>query len=434
MNNRCWFIFLIMLSTGIVDAQVLSQHLEYIEQYKQLALREMQRARVPASIKLAQAILESGAGTTELAQRAKNHFGVKCGSSWRGASYYKMDDEPQESCFRSYDRVEDSYIDHSDNFWAKKHIYGALFDLDITDYRAWAHGLKRAGYATAPDYAQKLINIVERYELWKYDTPDAALAAGQASSAPMTPQAHGSIPIPGKGKVGEPEEVVFYVNDTRATRTVAGETPKAVARRTFVSTGALIRYNDAQWREQQALSEGTLVYIQSKRNSWRGKEDWHTVKPGETVFSIAQSYGIRLKAMYKRNRLVEGKEPAQLARLKIKGGKVPPGIDLTTMPGRPASGKPGQAGEYIDFPDITPPAPKPTAPQAGEDLPPREIRETREPAPTTEPGATAVFHTVVAGDTLFSLARRYGTTVSAIKSMNNLSSDTISTGSRLRVQ
>lgn len=425
MINRLLYVISLLLSAFAAGAQAMDVNLVYIEQYKQLALEEMRRARVPASIKLGQGILESGGGQSELAMNARNHFGVKCGSSWRGPTYFKMDDEPQESCFRAYDRVEDSYRDHSDNFHAKKQIYGALFELDLTDYRGWAYELKRAGYATAPDYAEKLIGVIERYQLWRYDTVEGVLAGAQV---PQSPQPHGEVPIPGKGKGTAAEEVVFYVNDVRVTRAVAGETPKQVAKRTFVSTGALLRYNDIKWRDNEPLSEGSLVYIQAKRNQWRGKEVWHTVKPGETLFSIAQLYGVKLKALYKRNRLEVGREPRQLARVKIKGSQVPAGIDLGTVPGRPA----GQSGEYIDFPDMTPATPpKPETPTPAEGIKPTAPVLS----PTVpEPSSTAVYHTVVAGDTLFSLSRRYGTSVADLKRLNQLSSDTISTGMQLRVQ
>jgi flagellum-specific peptidoglycan hydrolase FlgJ len=147
------------------------QALSYIERHKALAIKEMERTGIPASIKLAQALVESQAGTSDLALRSNNHFGIKCGAGWRGGTYYSWDDDPQMSCFRVYSSIRESYIAHS-NFLSnpdKNSRYGFLFRLNKKDYRAWAHGLQTAGYATDPSYAQRLIQTIERYELYRFD-------------------------------------------------------------------------------------------------------------------------------------------------------------------------------------------------------------------------------------------------------------------------
>ena len=170
---------------------------QYIDRYKNLAVREMERTGIPASIKLAQGILESKAGTSPLARRSNNHFGIKCGAQWRGETYYSWDDEPQKSCFRVYARVEDGYMAHS-NFLRspeKFERYGFLFELHPFNYRAWAHGLKAAGYATDPNYAHRLIEIIEKYELYRYDR-QARLTKAQAQPSRGYYQSRGVIHIP----------------------------------------------------------------------------------------------------------------------------------------------------------------------------------------------------------------------------------------------
>lgn len=164
----------IIILWGLLLSGLPSPREQYIESYKDLAIVEMHRKGIPASIKLAQAILESGSGTSSFATNSNNHFGIKCKSTWIGEKYYHKDDDRDThgqlvpSCFRSYDRVVDSYVDHS-NFLAERSYYAKLWSIPRTDYKAWAHGLKSCGYATDPLYAEKLIKIIEREHLYHYD-------------------------------------------------------------------------------------------------------------------------------------------------------------------------------------------------------------------------------------------------------------------------
>jgi LysM repeat protein len=158
--------------------------LEYIDKYKQVAIQEMNSFGIPASITLAQGLYESAAGNSELARVANNHFGIKAGYGWNGEVYYKDDDHANEA-FRVYSTAEESFRDHS-NFLKKKN-YAALFTLDITDYKGWAHGLKRAGYATNPDYPQIIIGIIEKYDLEQYDTQDVSVAPKTYTAATTLP-------------------------------------------------------------------------------------------------------------------------------------------------------------------------------------------------------------------------------------------------------
>ncbi|MCB0260921.1 MAG: glucosaminidase domain-containing protein, partial [Calditrichaeota bacterium] len=170
-----FFFFLSLFSVAVQGQE--SDHLRYVDEFKEVAIREMERAGIPASIKLAQGILESNAGKSDLARRANNHFGIKCGNDWDGKTYYKKDDDYNdkgqlvESCFRSYKNPEASFIAHSEFLRdpKKQYRYGFLFRIDPTDYKAWAEGLRRAGYATSANYPTKLIDIIERYQLNRYD-------------------------------------------------------------------------------------------------------------------------------------------------------------------------------------------------------------------------------------------------------------------------
>lgn len=174
-------LILLLVAAGVLLGASPDTRQAYIEQYAPLAISEMQRTGVPASITLAQALVESGAGASKLARYANNHFGIKC-HGWQGEKYYKDDDLLHE-CFRAFPSAEDSYRAHSDFLRDRSH-YGSLFELDPTDYKGWAHGLKKAGYATDPRYADKLIKVIEDYQLYRYD----ALAIAGEPEAEQEPE------------------------------------------------------------------------------------------------------------------------------------------------------------------------------------------------------------------------------------------------------
>ena len=494
---RSTFFLTLSLSLLLGTQAQANSHQEYLERFKEIAILEMERTGIPASIKLAQGLLESGAGTSDLARRANNHFGIKCGSAWNGRTYYKKDDdfndrgELIESCFRSYKNPDASYRAHSEFLRdpRKQYRYGFLFRLDPTDYKAWARGLKQAGYATSATYASKLIDIIERYELHRYDkmTSTGIIAGGETD----TPQIGGGTEAPNVVVTGQ----VFLNNDVQYVLTQTGETLQEVALRTNTDLTDLVRNNDSQYSRNRKLEQGTVIYLQSKRNSFRGKRQWHYVKEGETMFSISQTYGIDLPRLYRRNLLEKEQMPAVGERLKIRGWNVGDAPKLSagqnttpTVPDRP---------DIIDFPDPEPPviredpvdpiviedevfepdddfnfdddfldpisAPpitrpnpdRPTNPQTWNNgnnnqgntadtdngfdnddwfnnepdpAPPPQP----DPRPTTPPATNT--HTVVKGDTLFNISRRYNLTVDRLKALNGLNSNTIFIGQQLRVQ
>lgn len=273
--------------TGAVQAQRLNKdYVSYIKKWDKVAVEQMEKYKIPASITLAQGLLESGAGKSTLARRSNNHFGIKCGSSWRGRSVRHDDDAPDE-CFRAYRSAKDSYEDHS-LFLTGNRRYASLFRLKPTDYRGWAKGLKRAGYATNPSYASLLIQIIEDYELYKYD---GGRKARRARRRGMTIIPHDTYIANGLLYVVAREDDTF----------------DAIGREFKVKAKKLAAYNDL-WRDYPLMA-GDIVYLEEKCKAHPGKATYHIVKDGDSMHSIAQTYGVQLKRLFKMNKLDEDYMP-----------------------------------------------------------------------------------------------------------------------------
>jgi len=275
----------------------------YIDQYKDLAIEEMLRYRIPASITLAQGLLESGAGRSELAVKGNNHFGIKC-HGWTGRTVYHDDDATQE-CFRAYDNALQSYDDHC-RFLRSGARYRNLFSLSITDYKGWAHGLKAAGYATNPRYAHQLIGIIELYNLQQYDRADhydKFMARHAGKDQPVT-----------RGATLHP---IYICNHNYYLQARAGDTFKSIGEEIGVSYKKIARYNERPKNDR--LEPGEIIWLKKKqrRADKQYKRRPHIVKVGESYYSIAQHYGIRLKSLYKMNHLEPdaGIRPGQQLRV-----------------------------------------------------------------------------------------------------------------------
>ena len=264
----------------VLQAQTRNKQYEsYIKQYRDLAVEEMKKYRIPASITLAQGLLESGAGQSTLARKSNNHFGIKCGSDWRGKTV-SHDDDARGECFRAYKHPKQSYEDHS-KFLANRPRYASLFKLDITDYKGWARGLKKAGYATNPRYAEQLIGIIELYDLHKYDRKGGLKWMKENPNPHQTYIANGLVYI-----------VVR-----------AGDSWKSISKELDISQKKLRKYNDLY--KGYALQVGDVLYLERK-NRKAGKEHIvHVLRAGESMYSISQKYGIRLKNLYKLNKMDE---------------------------------------------------------------------------------------------------------------------------------
>jgi LysM repeat protein len=320
----------------------------YLLTYKDAAVAEMERTGIPASVTLAQAFLESAYGTSELARSANNHFGIKCGgTAWKGDTYKKEDDDYDkngkkiESCFRKYDMVEESFYDHSEFLRdpRKYNRYGFLFNLDRTDYKSWSRGLQSSGYATAGDYADKLINLIERYQLYRYDK-------GGAAGVPDLPTPPNGNPLPGT----EPPTVpstgtlpaarrVGRINDSKVVLARSGETIETIARMYRLDPADVADYNDRGYTPGMKLRENTRIFIQAKRSKWRGRDREYMVREGQSIFEISQLHGLKVEALRDRNGLRDGEEPATGERITLKGRSTRR-VRLRTTPLPTDSGQP----------------------------------------------------------------------------------------------
>jgi hypothetical protein len=316
-------LLLTFLSAGARDAVKLTR-IEYISQYKDDAIREMYRSGVPASITLAQACLESSDGNSPLAKEANNHFGIKC-SNWDGPGYYQDDDKPNE-CFRKYNSVLESFDDHS-KFLRTRPRYAFLFELDKTDYKGWAHGLKKAGYATDPTYASRLIKIIEDFNLHTYDlaeNPDNRAVASTSNTLPADTRPILTQPEsrPREQRVLVPSvEPVDAFSNRRIERNNGVEFIRARKGDTFESLSRELGYGYWQLPKYNELPgntplyEGQIIYIQPKKRD--AETRFYIVKPGDTVHSVAQELGMKTRFLCRYNELEESASLTPGTRLQV---------------------------------------------------------------------------------------------------------------------
>ncbi len=266
----------------------------YVKKYADMAVKEMVRSGVPASITLAQGILESGSGMSKLATQGNNHFGIKCHKGWEGKSM-KVDDDAPNECFRVYSSVADSYKDHSD-FLRYRDRYKFLFDLERTDYKGWAYGLKKAGYATDPGYPAKLIKYIEEYKLYKYDV----LSKVVEKEVPLSPLV---IEAP---KMAREEfhfpltRELFSKNGVPFVYSLEGETYRSIAKYYHLFHQEILRFNDL--RKDEELLPGTVVYLSFKENHTQpGLDKYIIEQDGEDFHAICQRFAVKEKAILKLN-------------------------------------------------------------------------------------------------------------------------------------
>lgn len=293
--------FLMMTHTNILAQRISRQ--DYVEQYKDIAVKEMKRTGIPASITLAQGILESDSGNSTLAKKSNNHFGIKCHNDWTGGKVYHDDDHKGE-CFRKYKSASESFIDHSE-FLTGRQRYAGLFDLKPTDYKAWAHGLKKAGYATEPQYAHRLIKIIEDEELWRYDTGNVKVGskAGSKTSSKASSKTSKSISRKGSDFVISPfnNHTVKFNNNIRYIDVQEGDTFEAISAEYNLQPWELYTYNELE--KDADISDYDQLYIQGKRNKAHRNHTTHTVREDETLWEIAHKYGVKENKLRKRNHL-----------------------------------------------------------------------------------------------------------------------------------
>ncbi|MCO6500865.1 MAG: glucosaminidase domain-containing protein [Vicingus serpentipes] len=300
-------LFLLLFIVSWAQGQPAERRItrnEYIERYKDDAIREMHKSGVPASITLAQGILESADGNSPLAMYANNHFGIKCHSGWNGETM-RIDDDEKNECFRKYDDVYESFRDHS-SFLADRSRYAFLFDLKITDYKGWAKGLKKAGYATNPQYANLLIKLIEQHNLNQYDN------YGKVPPKKLTNKKTSTVLAETKQT-----RIVKLHNDVKYIVVKEGDTYYRIAHDFQMNLWQIYKYNDLN--KGHVLKAEEIIYLQPKKN--KAAEEFHTVKEGDTMRSISQYYGVKLKKLYKKNLMIPGTQPNIGDQINLKRKK-----------------------------------------------------------------------------------------------------------------
>lgn len=380
---------------------------QYIEKYAKLAVDEMHRSKIPASITLAQGILESGNGNSRLATEGNNHFGIKCKASWTGETIYEDDDAPNE-CFRKYKHAGESFQDHSE-FLLRNSRYAFLFDLEPTNYVEWARGLKRAGYATNPQYAELLVTFIERHNLQKFDKEKpSSIETEQIASTKLEEQK-----LLGKQ---------VMVNGVPGLVAKNGQSYAEIALDFDLKVFQIYRYNDL--KKDAVCKAGDTIYIKQKKS--KSESLVHIVAIGETMHWISQHYAVRLDKLLERNLLQEGQEPAvgefiQLNETRTSAPKLLMQPIISTSPQDSVK-------------------PKSTYTETVTDNPIQNIETSKPAAITTVSGLDSLhdfkenlsfFHTVQKGETLYGIGKKYGIRVDAIQYINALESDSIEVGQKL---
>jgi hypothetical protein len=304
------FIFICEVSYGKGDKRFSIE--DYIERFAEVAIEEMKKYDIPASITLAQGCLESGNGNSTLAKKANNHFGIKCNNSWHGPSV-RHDDDKRNECFRKYKNAWESYRDHS-KFLTGNQRYSFLFNLKVEDYKSWAKGLKKAGYATDSKYPTRLISIIEEHKLYEYDGYYKKNFKGKKSKRKKEKS---------RGSDKEIKDIDNFTISPYSKRDV----DEINGREYVIATGAdsyeriADEFDLKEWmiftfnnvRKEANPPEGSIIFIQSKRGKAAKGQDFHILQAGEGMWHVSQQYGIRLRALYRKNRMIQG-EPLKVGQ------------------------------------------------------------------------------------------------------------------------
>ena len=299
---------LILVNVFFTSAQRNAGFDKYINSYSRMAIEQEKKYNIPASIKLAQAILETGGGTSYLAKEANNHFGIKCHTEWTGARAYKDAEIPNE-CFRKYSSVADSYEDHS-KFLTERSRYERLFKIKKTDYRGWATGLQECGYATDKGYANKLIRIIETYQLYIYnsDSNTANQKVVQTTSPNVPPKTTGSLVIFSRD-IYKTYGLIYVIARS-------DDSLDKIAKDMGFKVKNLAKYNEIP--VNFPLQPGDIVYLEMKKKIADKPNNYHAVRVGESMHSISQHYGIRVNSLYKMNKKKADYVPLEGDMLKLR--------------------------------------------------------------------------------------------------------------------
>lgn len=310
LRNIALSALLVGVATLSLQAKERQTREEYVERYKAIAIAHMERYGIPASITMAQGILESDSGNSHLSTSSNNHFGIKCKKHWTGDKVYH-DDDAKGECFRAYPSVEASYQDHAD-FLDQSPRYDSLFAYPSDDYRSWARGLKAAGYATAPDYAERLVKIIESMKLYLLDKENGNKIYSAAKSATANTEAWFESNTASPDEQINPNAFrvtvnshkgygIYRTNHTFYVVAKEGDTYQKIGEVFDISARTLEKFNDVA--KGASLNKGDIVYIERKKTQWLGNVMQHKVVREENLYSLSQSYGIRQKSLAKLNRL-----------------------------------------------------------------------------------------------------------------------------------
>lgn len=321
------FLLFVCLMVGNVYAQRMTVE-EYVATYKDAAIAQMKRLGVPASIILAQGILETENGNSDLVRKSNNHFGIKCKSTWTGMSVTHTDDAPNE-CFRKYNTAEESYRDHSDYLFNTPR-YASLFQLSATDYKGWAYGLKRAGYATNPRYPQILIGNIEKYNLQQYNSLDGAerivgnpIASNITSSViTKSPPSEVVVETPKENNVfkkifsGRKNRDNQFFNRLKAVMVFKGTSLLAIATENEIPLVKLLEFNDL--KEDGLLKEDQWIYLEKKHKE--GNRDTYTALQNESLYGISQNNAVQLTLLAQYNQMSEQSKVKAGTIIKLRSG------------------------------------------------------------------------------------------------------------------
>jgi flagellum-specific peptidoglycan hydrolase FlgJ len=302
----------------VADADASS----YINKYSSLAISEMKRTGIPASITLAQGMIESDFGRSSLAREGNNHFGIKCHDDWKGPTM-RHDDDRKNECFRKYSRAEESFRDHSD-FLTKTPRYSSLFSLSQTDYKGWAHGLRKAGYATNPDYANMLIRKIEENKLYVFDNGRQPSVARTEDRKQTENDVTGNAPVYNtkvSSTVSVPEKPQRVMENNRIQYIIVrdGETKTSIEKEFQLLKWELSKYNELP--DEFVPQPGQLLYLQPKRDKAEAGKDACVAGSGDRMYSLSQKYGVRIRKLYEYNRMSEGSEPSPGDKIYLRGLK-----------------------------------------------------------------------------------------------------------------
>jgi LysM repeat protein len=302
IRDTLLFILLFIYTAGYSQQKQLSRE-EYIQKYYKLAIAEMERSGIPASITMAQGCWESQNGNSELATKGNNHFGIKCKSDWTGKRIYHDDDSKQE-CFRRYAHAEASYADHT-NFLMASSRYSFLFQLDPKDYVAWARGLKQAGYATDPIYAERLIKIIEDNKLFLYDEYAETHQMASIKHENKEVKKHLNTAMANTNAAHKIE----MRNGLRTIVVADGDTYESLTKILKLKDWEIYTYNDLD--KGRKLRTNEIIYLSSKYRKANRHHKQHITEKGDSMHYISQRYALKLKPLLRRNRMKPGDEPAE---------------------------------------------------------------------------------------------------------------------------